>query len=416
MNILFLAKFYTPFDRGGSEWSTHDLAYLLTKDGHKVTIVTLNYGAKSQEEIDGINIIRIPFPIKLKNSKGSIAPFWTSNIVWFIYTTIFCLYLAIKNHYEIIHVQNNEFLPAGVISAKFSGKKTMATFRDYQTVCSLGFCLWHKNQSCSFEEYLQNDFEFFYDNYVANKNILKYYLLKIAVLRAWVMQKILYFFATHVDYKVAVSQKVKTVFETNGIKNLKVIHNPVIIGNKLSSSYTNKIIYIGKLSKGKGVDIFIEAIPKIASRFHDVSFEIIGSGYLKEKLITFVRLAGLQSKVKFAGHLGHDEALKRVSKSALVVVPSVWPEPLPRSVIETILSGTPVVATNVGGISEIIKNNYYGVLAKPRKNDLEKAIIEGFSKKDGLRKNIQADINKLKNHFSKEVLTSYERLYEEALK
>lgn len=416
MNILFLAKFYTPFDRGGSEWSIHDLAYLLTKDGHKVTIITPNYGAKSEEEIDGPNIIRIPFPIKFKNTKGSIAPFWTSNIIWFIYTAIFCLYLAIKNHCEIIHVQNNEFLPAGVISAKLSGKKTVATFRDYQTVCNLGFCLWHKNRSCSLEEYLQNDFKFFFDNYVTNKNIFKYYLLKIAVLRAWVMQKILYFFANHIDYKIAVSQKVKTIFETNGINNLKVIHNPVIITNKLSNSYTNKITYIGKLSKGKGVDIFIEAIPKIASTFSGVSFEIIGSGYLKGKLVDFVRLANLKPKVKFVGHLSHDEALKRVSKAALVVVPSAWPEPLPRSVIETILSGTPVVATNVGGISEIIRNDYYGILASPRKNDLEKAIIEGFNKKDEFRKNIRIDINKLKNHFSKEVLISYEGLYEEALK
>ncbi len=56
MKILFLAKFYQPFDRGGSEWSTRDLAYLLTGNGHSVTVVTPNFGAKSKDTIDKINL------------------------------------------------------------------------------------------------------------------------------------------------------------------------------------------------------------------------------------------------------------------------------------------------------------------------------------------------------------------------
>ena len=61
MKILFLVKFYMPFDRGGSEWSTHDLAKLLTARGHKVTILTPNYGAKKEERLDGIAVKRFPF-------------------------------------------------------------------------------------------------------------------------------------------------------------------------------------------------------------------------------------------------------------------------------------------------------------------------------------------------------------------
>lgn len=415
MNILFLTKFYTPFDRGGSEWSTRDLAYLLTKDGHSLTIATPNYGAKSSEIVDGIKVIRIPFPVKLNSHKGSIAPYWTNNILWFAYSAIFCLILAIKNRYEIIHVQNNEFLPAAVITAKILGKKTVATFRDYQVICNLGFCLWHGDKSCSPKKYLASDFEFFYKNYVESKSTPKYYILKLAAIRAWLAQKILYYFAKKIDYKIAVSKKVSIIFQANGIYGLKVIHNPVIINKKPLEISNNKILYVGKLSKGKGVDILFNSLGIVVPKLKGVTIEVIGSGHLRKMLDQSVKDNNLSSKVKFFGQLSHDQVLDKMSKSALVIVPSVWPEPLPRSVIETILSGTPVVASNVGGIGEIVKNNRYGILTTPSKEGLEKAIYEAFNKRIVFKKNVKKDINLLKNHFSKDVVRSYMQVYKESL-
>ena len=414
MNILFLVKFYTPFDRGGSEWSTRDLAYLLTKDGHKVTIVTPNYSARSQEIIDGINIVRFPFPIKLNSPKSSIAPFWTSNIIWYILSTIYCLYISLKNRYDIIHVQNNEFLPAGVISAKILGKKTVATFRDYQAICNLGFCLWKSNKACTFEKYLDEDFKFFYENYVSPKTLPKYYLLKMAAVRGRFAQKILYFFAKKIDYKIAVSKKVKEIFETNGIRDLKVINNPIIIKSSPANHTNNKIIFVGKLSRGKGADILIETIPGVLSELNGVTFEIIGTGYLEKFLKDYAKEKGINSKITFAGHLAHSEVLEKISISAIVVVPSVWPEPLPRSVIEAILSGIPVVATKVGGISEILQGGRYGVLSQPNKGALESAIIEGYRKREILAKNIKKDLDTLKAHFSEDAQKAYEGVYQEA--
>ncbi len=415
MNILFLAKFYMPFDRGGSEWSTRDLAYLLAHDGHNLTIATPNYGAKSSEIVDGIKIIRIPFPIKLTSPKDSVAPYWTNNIIWFAYSAIFCLILTIKNHYEIIHVQNNEFLPAAVITAKILGKKTLATFRDYQVICNLGFCLWHDNKSCSPKKYLANDFEFFYMNYVESKNIPKYYILKLAAIRAWLMQKILYYFAKKINYKIAVSKKVSVIFQANGIYNLKVIHNPVIISKKPTTIANDKILYVGKLSKGKGVDILFDALVPVTSKLKRITIEVIGSGHLRKMLDQSVKDKNLESKVTFFGQLDHNQVLDKISTSALVVVPSIWPEPLPRSVVETILSGTPVVASNVGGIGEIVKNNRYGILTTPSKEGLEKAIYEALKRRITFKKNIKKDINLLKNHFSKDVVKSYEQAYKESL-
>ena len=138
MRILFLVKFYPPYDRGGSEWSTRDLAKLLTDEGVEVLILTPNYGQKSREKIDDISIHRIPFPIKLKNPKSKIAPFWTNNLLWFVYSSIYCVYFCIKNRIDIVHVHSNEFIPSALAAKTFLKKPTVVTFRDYQSLCSLG--------------------------------------------------------------------------------------------------------------------------------------------------------------------------------------------------------------------------------------------------------------------------------------
>ena len=183
MNILFLVKFYQPFDRGGSEWSTHDLAKLLTSRGNSVTILTPNYGYKSQEIIEKINVKRIPFPIKLKNPKGEIAPFWTNNMLWYLYSFIYCIYFCKKNKVDIIHIHSNEFIPAAVITSFITKIRTVVTFRDYQALCPLGFCLWDKKRACNLRAYFNEDFIFFWNNYVKSKNILVFFLLLLAALR-----------------------------------------------------------------------------------------------------------------------------------------------------------------------------------------------------------------------------------------
>ncbi len=414
MNILFLVKFYKPFDRGGSEWSTYDLAKLLEKKGHSVTIATINFGAKEKEENGKINVIRIPFPVKLKNPKGKIAPFWTNNIFWFIYSTIICLILSREKKYDVIHVQNNEFIPAAVITGFVKRIMTVATFRDYQAICPLGFCVWHKNKGCNLVEFVTKDFPFFYENYEENKNPFIYTLLLGAALRGKVMQVILKFFSKKINRKIAVSKKLENIFSANGIYNLSVINNPVIV-NKTGKSSSNRILFIGRLSYGKGVITLLEIIPEVLKKIKGSSFMFIGSGPLKKNIQEVSSTNNLEKRIKLTGQLNHDEVLEITRGSAIVVVPSIWQEPLPRSVIESLLSGIPVVATNVGGIGEILEGKKYGVISSTKAEGLKKAIIYAFKNKSILKKNILKDINKLKSHFSTNSVNSYLKLYKSQL-
>lgn len=416
MKILFLVKFYPPFDRGGSEWSVHDLASLLIREGHDITIVTPNYGAKSKETINGIKVARLPFPIKLKSPKSQIAPYWTNNIIWFIYSSFFCLVQTIKNQYQAIHVHSNEFLPAAFLTSKILRIKTVASFRDYQTICNFSFCLWRRDQKCHFREYFQKDFQFFYENYVDDKNLVKYYLLKLAALRAWIMQKILLFFAKRIDSKVAISEKVAQTFKTNGIQDLKVIYNPVIVPQFTARKAPNKIVYVGKLSKGKGVDILLLAFAKIVPKIKDVSLEIIGTGHLYKSLTDFTRVSKLKNKIVFRGYLNHSKTLEKIAKSSLTIIPSIWPEPFGRVAIESLLVGTPVLVTNRGGLPEIVRDNRWGIVVKPTKDAISAGIERAIKQNETLKKHIKDDLGNLETKFTRKVVEAYLEIYEKLIK
>lgn len=411
MKILFLVKFYPPFDRGGSEWSTHDLAYLLSQKNHEVSILTPNYGTKKFQKTKEARIFRFPFLIKLKQNYHQPAPWWTNNLIWILLSTYYCFKYIVQNNIDIIHVHSNEFIPAAVIVGKLTHKPVIATLRDYQVICNLGFCLWHKNKGCSISQYFKDDVGFFFKNYSQSSNSLSKALIFLALLRAKIYQKILKYFAQKVDYKIAVSQKVREIFTANGFKNVHVINNPIITPKFVKVKRKNTIIYVGKLSKGKGVDLLFKSLPQVFPNITASQIEIVGSGHLLQILKAMAKTAGLTGKIKFVGQVNHEEVIKKISSSSLTVVPSVWPEPLPRAIIESILCQTPVVATNVGGNSEIIKNNFYGKICEPEKTRLARAIITAWEKRGKFKQNIIDDTKLLKDRYSKDVYESYRQIY-----
>lgn len=415
MKILFLVKFYQPFDRGGSEWSTHDLAKLLVKKGHKVSILTPNYGAQPNQIIERVNICRLPFITKLKNPKEQITPWWTNNLFWFIYSTFYIWWFVIKNKPDIIHIHSSEFIPAAVIASKINKKKSVVTIRDYQILCNLGFCLWHKDLACqNITEYLKKDFYFFYKNYSDRKSPLNYIYLQAAAIRGWFMQKIIKYFARQVDFKIAVSQKVSQVFTKNKFLNLQVINNPILIDQIPVKTYPNRIIYVGKLSPGKGVNLLLDAFIEVQRNLPDLKLLIVGSGILKRKLLTKVKKHKLSKKVQFMGQLNHDEVLDLVRKSSFAIVPSVWPEPLPRSAIEALLSGTPVITSDRGGTKEVVKKEY-GITYGSDVDSLTKAILRMHKQSNLFKNNILKDLKMLKRHFSTETVDNYLKIYQKSI-
>ena len=127
------------------------------------------------------------------------------------------------------------------------------------------------------------------------------------------------------------------------------------------------ILYVGRLVYEKGIHVLINAVPKVLSKAN-AKFIIVGSGYMKEQLLTIVRGMGLEHKVLFQGFMD-EKSLLRLQKCADVsVVPSLF-EPFGIVALEAMAAKSPVVVSDTGGMSEIVEHDVTGVKVYPDNPD-----------------------------------------------
>ncbi len=131
---------------------------------------------------------------------------------------------------------------------------------------------------------------------------------------------------------------------------------------------TIKILFVGRMIKDKGIIELIEAYQKLKKKY-DISFVLAGEGPLLETL------KKENQDIIFTGNLEHEDIMKLYPKMDIFVNPS-YSEGLPTTVLEAGLMKCAVVATDVGGTSEIIENGKEGLLCKPNIEDIKEKLEE----------------------------------------
>lgn len=124
------------------------------------------------------------------------------------------------------------------------------------------------------------------------------------------------------------------------------------------------IFFVGRLVKFKGVDILIKSFQMIKKTYPNIHLYIAGNGPQGRKLKSLARKLNVHNEITFLNFLSEDEKLKMFKSADIFVVPSRI-ETFGIVVLEALASGAPVVASNVGGIPEILDNGKYGLLAEP---------------------------------------------------
>jgi len=130
----------------------------------------------------------------------------------------------------------------------------------------------------------------------------------------------------------------------------------------------NLVAYVGRLSEGKGVPEFIEAIEGLSANHGNIRFLIGGDGPLRGWVEEYLDKANLNSRVKFAGWIPHDELPGYLNQVKLLVLPS-YTEALPNIILEAMACGTPVLVTAVGAIPDIIKDGETGFIMEDNSPD-----------------------------------------------
>ncbi len=164
------------------------------------------------------------------------------------------------------------------------------------------------------------------------------------------------------------------------------------------------ILFIGRLEKKKGVDYLLKAIPTVAIKYPDITLKIVGNGTLKDELISLSKELNIEKNVIFIGAIEHSLIPNFFKEAILLVAPSINSEDdtegLPNVILEAIASGTPIVTTDAGGITDIIKDKITGILVEQKNSpQLSEKIIE-LLEKDKLR-------NRLSKEAKKQLLNSF---------
>lgn len=121
----------------------------------------------------------------------------------------------------------------------------------------------------------------------------------------------------------------------------------------------NLVGYIGRLSQEKGILNFMEAIPKVLETRGEAAFLIGGAGQLRPQVEEYANKSN--NKVEFVGWIAHDELPHYLNELKLLVVPS-YTEAGPNIAFEAMACGTPVLATPVGAIPDVIKGDETGFI------------------------------------------------------
>jgi glycosyltransferase involved in cell wall biosynthesis len=122
------------------------------------------------------------------------------------------------------------------------------------------------------------------------------------------------------------------------------------------------ISLVQRLSPPKTPQVFVEAIRLLLASHPDVAVWIVGDGPLRPAVESAVEAAGLRSHVRF---LGLRTDIAAILSATDVFVHSSLREGLPRVVVESLAVATPVVATDVGGVSQVIRSGVNGLLVPP---------------------------------------------------
>ena len=188
----------------------------------------------------------------------------------------------------------------------------------------------------------------------------------------------------------------------------------VEVRRKYAMDHERIVFFVGRVVNEKGVAVLVEAMPRVISQYNDVKFVIVGKGPQKEYLQSRVYELGIGGKVYFTGYL-EDNDLRVLYKCVDVAVyPSLY-EPFGIVAIEAMLAGIPVVASDVGGLGEIIENDVDGKKCLAgNSNSLAECILDIL--KDSVKaKNMMFRAReKVLKQFNWDVLErDYMRVYEE---
>ena len=169
----------------------------------------------------------------------------------------------------------------------------------------------------------------------------------------------------HADHVVCPSGFLRDLVVSWGVpaERVTVLPNPAPRADavpELTDGGARPFVFAGRLTDQKDLGVALAAVAEVEV----ARLDVIGDGPERARLEESARALGLGSRVQFLGPLPREQALAHVREAEAVVLSSAW-ENFPHGVVEALALGTPVIATSVGGVPEVVRDGDNGLLVAP---------------------------------------------------
>jgi len=306
---------------------------------------------------------------------------------------------------DIIHLHNYNLSPITVLLAIKNYKSVQTVHASWQ-ICPSSWGVYRKNyKKCNLKPWFKKCMtNCFFDKPKIPWIIYYFWHRFVVKLRK-----------KYTKWFIFPSQALKKWFEINWFKNLVVISNPIVFDIKKESNVKkeNIILYVWKIIKLKWVDILVESLLK--TDIDNYKFIFVWDWPLLNKLKEKTKN---DNRFNFLWKVSHDEVINYHLKSKIVVVPSIWFDNYPTSIIEWLLTDNIIIWFDRWWIKELLWENLtinidsWNYIDKLNKKINE--IVENYNKYKEISLERKEMI--LKNNFVEKYKEKLEKFYSLILK
>lgn len=199
-------------------------------------------------------------------------------------------------------------------------------------------------------------------------------------------------------------------------KKISVIHNGICTEtfSPSTSPPEKQILWIGRYTPGKGVDYLIEAFRIFHQRYPEYTLLMVGRGPKKDEITRMIQENGLESSIQLLDFIPNAELPNLYRKSSIFVLPSLE-EGVPRTILEAMACGVPVVCTELPQLVDIVAGS--GILVPVRESEaIAEALIQIVTDPDRARELGESGRDRVASDFSwEDTVRRTLELYEEVI-
>lgn len=286
-----------------------------------------------------------------------------------------------KNKIDIAHVHNVFPLITPYIYAflKKNNIKVVQTLHNYRFLCPNGL-FYVNNKVCT--KCINTNFRACIYNKCYKDSIIHSFLY------SHIIKKCQKSFRNDIDALIALTDFTKELFVKAGFDENKIfVKGNGLVDPKIRRKKSKKyFLYIGRLSQEKGIDFLLESFAKLP----EFNLYVAGIG---EKLGEYKQKYNSRN-IKFLGFISGKDKDNIISMCEAIILPSLWYENYPLSIIDGFSRAMPVIGSNIGGISRIINDKKTGLLFEPNDFVSLKKSLQKFTSDPSIRERIGDEARK----------------------